>query len=129
MTSALGIDIGGVDDVDATLNFATGRQTVGESILTTLSVEPGDLWWAPTLGYDLKKHLHIPFDEDTIERNSVRQAELDERVKSASATASQSTDGKTITLVMNIELVDETETDLELTITVDQLGGQSAVIQ
>jgi len=118
--SALGIDIGGVDDIDPTLNFVSAGQSVGESVATQLLHDPGLLWWAPTVGYNLRQNLHNTFDQEKIEREVVRQAELDERVQSATCDASVNTKGDSITLVISITLVEENATDLELTLTVTQ---------
>jgi hypothetical protein len=118
--TALGIDIGGVDDIDPTLNFVSAGQSVAESVASQLLHDPGLLWWSPTIGYNLRQLLHMPFDEEKIQREVVRQAEFDERVKSASATASVNTKGDTITLVVNLTLVEEDATDIEFTLTVSE---------
>jgi hypothetical protein len=86
---ALGIDIGGVDDIDPTLNFVDEKTAVAQSVMTTLLHDPGVLWWAPSVGDDIRKYLHRPFDKDSIERSIIRQGQSDERVESVSVEASE----------------------------------------
>jgi hypothetical protein len=87
--ASLGIDIGGVDDIDPTLNFVDPATAAAQAVMTTLLHDAGLLWWAPTVGEDIKKYLHKPFDEEAIERSIVRQSQLDERIESATATAEE----------------------------------------
>lgn len=124
MGIGLGIDIGGVDDVDPTLNFTSARQTVAESGAALLTIDPGTLWWAPQLGFNLVDQLHKPFDKEFIERNVRQQYEFDERVSSASVSATSQTteNGVEIEISGNIQLIDETQEDVEFTLTVSELG-------
>src|SRR5690349_4752607 len=86
---ALGIDILGVQDVDAFLSFGSPRQSAGESVMRVLFHEPGALWWAPDRGYHLARLLHGFFNADEIEQTVKGQLEADERVESVEVVATQ----------------------------------------
>jgi hypothetical protein len=89
MAESLGIDILGVQDVDAFLSFGSRRQSAAESIMRVLFHEPGAMWWAPDRGYHLARHLHAFFNRDELETNVKAALEADERVESVEVLAEQ----------------------------------------
>jgi hypothetical protein len=83
----LGKDIKGITDIDAFLTVTNGPRAVAEAVMRSLLHNPGILWWAPERGHDLHQHLHVFFDQERIELAVRQQAEEDERVDSARASA------------------------------------------
>jgi hypothetical protein len=119
MADALGIDILGVQDVDAFLSFGSRRQSAAESVMRVLFHEPGALWWAPDRGYHLARHLHGFFNKDEIETNVKAALEADERVDSVEVLAEQF--GNEVRLQIDLFLVDD-PTAVTFTVTVDAAG-------
>lgn len=115
----LGIDIGGVTDVDKFLSYVDGPRAAAEAVLRSLLHTKGKLWWAPDSGYDVQQHLHSFFDAERIERNVQTQCELDERVKSAEVSATSF--GGELKISIHLILIDA-NTPADLTLSIDQLG-------
>jgi hypothetical protein len=119
MAEALGIDILGVQDVDAFLSFGSRRQSAGESVMRVLFHEPGALWWAPDRGYHLARHLHRFFSKDELETNVKAALEADERVESVEVLAEQF--GNETRLQIDLLLVGE-PTAVTFTVAVTEAG-------
>jgi len=115
----LGIDIGGVQDVDKFLNYADPPRACAERVMRSLLHKKGKLWWAPDSGYDINQHLHAFFDAEQIQRNVQTQCELEEGVKKAQVSASSF--GGELKVVIHLILIDS-NTPAELTVSIDQLG-------
>lgn len=116
---ALGIDILGVQDVDAFLSFGPPRQSAGESVMRVLFHEPGALWWAPDRGYHLARLLHGFFNADEIEQTVKGQLEADERVESVEVVATQL--GNEVRLEVDVLLTND-PTAVSFTVSVSALG-------
>lgn len=115
----LGKDIEGVEDIDPFLTLADGPRAATQAVMSSLSHNPGVLWWAPERGHSLLNRLHAVPDEEQTIRAVQRQAELDERVESATATVTVLGD----TLQLGVDLVlTQTEGATSFTITIDRLG-------
>jgi hypothetical protein len=121
--SPLGIDIGGVDDIDPTLNFVDGATAAAQSVMTDLLHDPGALWWSPAKGKDIRDYLHMPFDKENIERDIVRQAEMDERVDKATCEASERIENgqRVFEFRCNLELTNNSG-NVDFTLAVNQAG-------
>lgn len=119
MANALGIDIGGVEDVDRFLSYSDGPRAAAEGVMRGLLHAPGKLWWAPDLGYDLRGALHQFFDAERIQRAVQAQVETDERVESADVTAVAF--GEELRVSVNLILTQD-GAKVQFTLTVNQLG-------
>ena len=118
--AALGTDIGGVDDIDPFLTLVDGARAAAESVAVSLLHDPGILWWAPERGHAMHQHLHREFDAEAVERAAVAEAEQDERVESAEATAELF--GTELRLTVRLTLTQD-ETQVTLTLNIDQVDG------
>lgn len=122
-TIALGIDIGGVDDIDPTLNFVDEQTAAAQSVMTTLLHDPGVLWWSPSTGKDIRDYLHKPFDPEAIERDVIRQAQADERVTAATCTATERIEGSQRVFDLAVTLTLENNAgDVDFTLSVSEAG-------
>lgn len=119
MADALGIDILGVQDIDAFLSFGTRRQSAAESVMRALFHEAGALWWAPDRGYHLARHLHGFFSKDELETNVKAALEADERVESVEVLAEQF--GNEVRLQIDLVLTGE-PTAVTFTVQVTEAG-------
>jgi hypothetical protein len=105
--AALGIDIGGVDDFDTFISYATSpAQAAAEAVMCSLLHEPGALWWAPDRGTPIFSYLHRDASADEIQIAVAAEAEKEERVESA--------------IVVATKLGDELQLRIELTLTQDE---------
>jgi hypothetical protein len=118
-TTALGIDIGGVEDVDLFLSFADGPRAAAEAVMRSLLHAPGRLWWATDSGHDILQYLHGFFDADRIKTAVQTQAELDERVEAADVDAQVLGDELKITVNL---LLTNNPAKVSFTLTVNELG-------
>jgi len=116
---ALGIDILGVQDVDAFLSFGSRRRSAGESVMRVLFHEPGALWWAPDRGYHLARLLHGFFNADEIEQTVKAQLEADERVDSVEVVATQL--GSELRIEIDVLLTND-PTAVSFTVSVSEIG-------
>jgi hypothetical protein len=117
--AALGRDIKGVTDVDKFLTLTNPPRAAAEAVMRSLLHSPGILWWAPERGHDLHQHLHAFFDKERIELAVRQQAELEERVESARATATLL--GNELQLRVDLTLT-QNEAKVSFTITIGSLG-------
>jgi hypothetical protein len=117
--AALGIDLKGVLDVDRFLTLTTGPRAAAEAVMRSLFHQPGVLWWAPERGHDLHQHLHVFFDQERVELAVRQQAEADERVASASVSATLL--GTDLQLRVDLVLTQD-ESKVSFTVTIDALG-------
>jgi hypothetical protein len=116
---ALGIDIGGVEDVDRFLSYTSPARAAAEAVVCSLLHPPGTLWWAPQRGHDIRQYLHAFCDADRIQEAVRAQCEMEERVASATVKAQQV--GSLLILTITLVLTQD-ESQVTLTLTVDQLG-------
>jgi hypothetical protein len=119
-TPGLGIDIGGISDVDSLLSYSDEKKSVAEAVIVSLSHGPGVLWWAPQRGFNLIEALHSDMTTDEIEQGIRNEAEAEERVESAEVTVSEPERSRfevqcKLTLINNAG-------DVQLTLSVDQAG-------
>jgi hypothetical protein len=119
MANALGIDIGGVEDVDLFLSYVAGPRAAAEAVMRSLLHSPGKLWWAPDLGYDVRGELHRFLDAERTERAVQTQAENEERVDSAQVTVTAL--GDEIRIAVELILTQD-GSKVQFTLTVNQLG-------
>ena len=119
MPRALGLDIGGVEDVDLFLSYSDPPRAAAEAVMRGLLHSPGKLWWAPDLGFDVRGLLHQFFDAERIERAVQTQVETDERVDSAEVSATAL--GDELRITVNLVLT-QNPAKVEFTLTVNQLG-------
>lgn len=119
MATALGIDIGGVEDVDLFLSYVDGPRATAEAVMRGLLHAPGKLWWAPDLGFNVRGLLHQFFDADRIERAVQAQIETEERVDSADVTATAL--GDELRLAVELVLTQDLA-KVQFTLTINQLG-------
>jgi hypothetical protein len=119
MARALGIDIGGVEDVDLFLSYVDGPRAAAEAVMRGLLHAPGKLWWAPDLGFDVRGLLHQSPTIESIERAVQTQVETDERVESAEVSAVIF--GDELRITVNLTLTQD-PTKVQFTLTVNQLG-------
>lgn len=119
MARALGIDIGGVEDVDLFLSYVDGPRAAAEAVMRGLLHAPGKLWWAPDLGFDVRGLLHQSPSTESVERAVQTQVETDERVDSADVAAAIFGDELRITVALTLT---QDPTKVQFTLTVNQLG-------
>lgn len=119
MARALGIDIGGVEDVDRFLSYSDGPRATAEAVMRGLLHAPGKLWWAPDLGFDVRGLLHQSPSTESVERAVQTQVETDERVDSADVAAVIFGDELRITVALTLT---QDPTKVQFTLTVNQLG-------
>lgn len=117
---ALGTDIGGVNDVDRFLTMVDGPRAAAEAVAVSLLHNDAILWWAPERGHAVHRYLHREFDAEAVEQASVAEAEKDERVESAEATAELF--GTELRLEMVLTLTQDEER-VTLTLNIDQVAG------
>lgn len=116
---ALGIDIGGVDDVDQLLSFTDGPRAAAEAAMVSLFHSPGVLWWAPDVGFDLRTLLNSFASPDQVRRQVTSQLEIGERVDSAQVSV------EVLGTEMRIDVtlvLTEDDGDVQFTLTIDELG-------
>lgn len=119
-TPGLGIDIGGISDVDLMLSYTDEKTAVAQAVAVSLSHGPGVLWWAPQRGFNLVGALHSDMTTDEIEQGVRSEAEAEERVESADVSVSETFKGS-FEVRVNLTLINNAG-DVQLTITVDQAG-------
>lgn len=119
MARALGIDIGGVEDVDLFLSYVEGPRATAEAVMRGLLHAPGKLWWAPALGFDVRSLLHQSPTAERVERAVQTQVESDERVEAADVAAAIFGDELRITVGLTLT---QDPTKVQFTLTVNQLG-------
>lgn len=119
MARALGIDIGGVEDVDLFLSYSDGPRATAEAVMRGLLHSPGKLWWAPDLGFDIRGLLHQSPTAERVERAVQTQVETDERVESADVAAAIFGDELRVTVALTLT---QDPTKVQFTLTVNQLG-------
>lgn len=117
--ATLGIDIGGVGDIDPMMNFSSPERAVAESCIASLTHDPGVLWWAPERGHNINRYLHVPTEPDEAERGIQAECEADERVKSAEVTVTFA--DKTITCDVKLFL-ENRQGSVQFTLTVSEAG-------
>jgi hypothetical protein len=95
----LGLDLYGVDDLTADGREVSGRLCLIQAIARRLRTPRGALWYDPDYGYDVRRFLNAPpTAAGELANNVESEAEKDERVSQARATASFSGDTLTIRL-------------------------------
>ena len=119
MANALGIDIGGVEDVDLFLSYSEGPRAAAEAVMRGLLRAPGKLWWAPDLGFDVRGLLHQSPSAESVERAVQNQVETEERVDSADVSAVIFGDELRVTVDLTLT---QDPTKVQITLTVNQLG-------
>lgn len=120
--AALGPDIGGLNDIDPFLTLASPAQSVALAVLSSFSIEPGTLFWAPERGVNLIGFLHTSDpDLERLERALQTEAEADERVESAAVSTTLL--GNDLQVGVELTLTQD-ETRVRLTLTVDLLSGE-----
>lgn len=119
-TPGLGIDIGGISDVDLMLSYTDEKTAVAQAVAVSLSHGPGVLWWAPQRGFNLVAALHSDMTTDEIEQGVRSESEAEERVESADVSVSETSKGS-FEVRVNLTLINNAG-DVQLTITVDQAG-------
>lgn len=87
--------------------------------MRSLLHNPGILWWAPERGHDLHQHLHAFFDRERIELAVRQQAEQEERVATARATATLL--GRELQLRVELTLTQDAD-KVSFTLTIGALG-------
>lgn len=117
-TSALGIDIAGVEDVDLFLSSTDPSTSAAQAAARTILHNPGKLWWAPDAGHDVRQYVHGTGDLKRIQHNVQAAIERDERVKSAEIDVT--TLGREIKLGVSLVFIDGTTANL--TLAIDELG-------
>ena len=96
-----GQDFSLVDDLDTTLGVVSGKRVVAEAIARRLITPTGRLIGDANYGYDLNQWCGAdvgPRDIDEIQASCAQEAEKDERVRSASSTATLASEVLTVTL-------------------------------
>ena len=96
-----GQDFSLVDDLDTTLGVVSGKRVVAEAIARRLITPTGRLIGDANYGYDLNQWCGAdvgPRDIDEIQASCAQEAEKDERVRSASCTATLASEVLTVTL-------------------------------
>lgn len=119
-TPGLGIDIGGVSDVDSMLSYSDEKKAVAEAVAVSFTHGPGVLWWAPQRGFNLIEALHSDMTADELEQNMRAQAEAEERVDSAEVTVTEPS-RSTFEAQVKLTLINNAG-DVQLTLKVDQAG-------
>lgn len=120
MATDYGIDVSCITDLDPSFRLVSGQLAVGQAIARRLITERGTLVDAPSYGTDLRKYLGEPKSNAVLSRcgsDAEREAGQDERVASASATASYDGDD----LKVNVEL-ETAEGVFELVLAVSAVG-------
>lgn len=117
--TVLGTDLKGVSDVDRFLTLTNGPRAAAEAVMRSLLHQPGVLWWAPERGHDIHQHLHAFFDQERIELAVRQQAEAEERVQSASVSATLL--GTELQLRVDLVLTQD-ESKVSFTLTIGSLG-------
>ncbi len=118
--AALGIDIAGVEDVDLFLSYAEPTLAAAQAVARSLIHSAGKLWWAPDSGHDVRQHLHAFVDDpDRIAAAVQTQCELEERVESASVSATFF--GGELRLTINLILTQDAAR-VQMTLTISALG-------
>lgn len=107
-------DIRATTDIDPFLGLVDDRRATAQRVLCSIAHPPGTLWWAPERGYALTNTLHVAFQAGRVQAAVQNQAELDERVDSASVTATAV--GGQLDLQIELELNDGTDATLEVSI-------------
>lgn len=115
----LGIDIGGVEDISPHLTLVSGPRAAAEAVLCSLLHAQGRLWWSGERGHDLWQYLHSNTDTGEIELAVTTEAEKDERVESATCTATIL--GQELQLSIELTLT-QTQERVILTLTVGAAG-------
>ncbi len=113
MATDYGQDFTLVTDLETTLGVTTGPRIVAEAIARRLQTPNGRLIGDPNYGYDVTQFVNqdmSPADIDDIERSVALEAEKDERVASAEASAVLDAEG-VLEITLNATLItDETFT-------------------
>lgn len=119
--AALGTDIGGVEDFDAFISYATSPgQAAGEAIMCSLLHGPGVLWWAPHRGTDIRAYLHRDASEEEIRIAIEAEVAKEERVESAVVTVTKL--GSEVTIQIDPTLTND-PAKVTLTLQVDAVAG------
>jgi len=111
-------------DLDTRVSLAYGRELVIHDIIARLSEEPGGLWYDSSYGAGILLLLNGPVDSVTLRRaeaNAEQQCRMDERVEAARVTVTYNADAET--MYLRIRLVGNDSTELDFTLTVDQVTG------
>jgi len=119
MGLGLGIDIGGVEDVDLFLSSTDPSTAAAEASARVLLHGPGKLWWAPDTGHDVRQYVHGFGDPSRIEHNVQTAIEADERIKSADVKADVF--GKELRITVNLTFIGN-NAPVTLTLRIDELG-------
>lgn len=85
LADPLGVDIGCIDDVDASLTLVSGNTEVGHAIARRIATPRGRLFYAPTYGADARGRVGRPFHAGTIQREVEQECMKDERVEDVRA--------------------------------------------
>jgi len=85
----LGEDIGGVDDIDWNMSFASGRRCLAEAIARRWLDLAGSLFYAPDYGKGLAAYLSASVAESEIAGDLEEEALKDERVRDVSVTVTR----------------------------------------
>lgn len=115
----LGIDIGGVEDVDLFLSSTDERTSAAEAAARVLLHGPGKLWWAPDKGHDVRQYVHSTGDAARIKANVQSAVESDERIGSADVDVVVF--GKELLITVKLVLI-SSNTPTTLTVRIDELG-------
>jgi len=122
MATDYGTDIACGDDLDPNFTLVSGRALVAQDILHRLSTARGSLEWAPDDGLDLTSKLSADIDEDDIlalQQDIAAEAQKDERIVNAVATAIYDYATEKLTVTLGGELTDG---PFSFVFTVDKLG-------
>ncbi len=98
----LGIDIGGVLDIDGNLSLVEGRLGLAQSISRRLSTPRGGLFYDLEYGFDLRVFLNTPVRPDEVRRGVENECLKDERVDDARAEVAFNEAASTLTVRITI---------------------------
>ncbi len=118
--TALGTDIGGVDDFDSLLSYVSRPQAAGEAVMCSLLHSPGVLWWSPERGMNLLDFLHRDASAEEIQVAVDSEIAKEERVDSAVVSVNKL--GSEVQIRIELTLTQD-EGKVTLTLAVDKVAG------
>lgn len=122
MTFALGSDFSCVEDIDANLSATDGRNALAQAVARRIITPTGGLFYNPDYGNDVRRYLNNSSPTATrIAADAQGEAEKDERVDRADASAVLSDSNKRLTLSLRLQ---DGEGPFDLTLNVDELTAE-----
>ena len=96
MADDYGIDVDGVDDIDANTTMQTNtRLVLAQSLARALQMPRGALWYAPDEGYDIRSIIADTGPDPSAHEQAIEaQCLKDERVKNAVCEVNEVTSGE-----------------------------------